>query len=417
MAKSALSSSTGTPRNDGCDRSTSKDVIREEGVETECVEAAIDISMVQPLHPDSAGWPLRAVRPAGRPSAPAPRRTTRRTRSPPTSTGFPPGQRPRAGDRAAQAGRRGSPASGRECDARPAGRREQEHRGDEPDSRSSHHPGLPEIASPPAHGQRGRAENGTTRTSHSAWPRDRKYRRVSSLASSRSWWRAVAPYTPLIATAPNPTTAQITCNVTSVAYAASDLAAPRSIHAIMPEPGKPQHSDRMSRMLLRPECLLPSTRARGAAVGLALALACALAAAGCSHGSNREADVSTTSTPTPSTSVAPTTVRTTPPTTAWAPSAPQSSPDAAAALLVDAWAGANRPLAGTVASPSAVETLFAVPYPGQGLAISRGCSAAFPPIVCTYGPPGGASSADPIFEVYLGQVAGGWYATSVTVLS
>src|SRR5438067_2406035 len=88
---------------------------------------------------------------------------------------------------------------------------------------------------------------------------------------------------------------------------------------------------------------------------------------------------------------------TAPPTTRWAPAGAQASPDAAAARLVDAWATHDRTLAASVASPAAVAALFAVPYPGAGLAISRGCSAGFPPIVCTYGPPGGAAATNSIY--------------------
>ncbi len=108
---------------------------------------------------------------------------------------------------------------------------------------------------------------------------------------------------------------------------------------------------------------------------------------------------------------------TTPPTTGWKPAAPQASPDAAAAALVDAWAADNRATAGSVASPEAVNSLFAVPYPGPDLAMSRGCSTAFPPVKCTYGPPGGASPNDAIYEISVSQTPGGWYVSSVQVLS
>jgi hypothetical protein len=35
------------------------------------------------------------------------------------------------------------------------------------------------------------------------------------------------------------------------------------------------------------------------------------------------------------------------------------------------------------------------------------------PIVCTYGPPGGASPTDPIYQVMVSQTDGGWYVSSV----
>ncbi len=108
---------------------------------------------------------------------------------------------------------------------------------------------------------------------------------------------------------------------------------------------------------------------------------------------------------------------TSPPTTGWKPSAPQAGPDAAAAALIDAWAAGNRDTAGSVAAPDAVHSLFAVPYPGPGLAMSRGCSTAFAPVKCTYGPAGGASPNDAIYELSVSRTPGGWYVSSVQVLS
>jgi hypothetical protein len=105
------------------------------------------------------------------------------------------------------------------------------------------------------------------------------------------------------------------------------------------------------------------------------------------------------------------------PSTTYLATAPQASPDAAAARLIGAWAAGDHPTARSVATPGAVATLFAVAYPGQGLAVSRGCSSTFVPIVCTYGPPGGASPTDPVFEIAVSQSAGGWYVSSVRTLS
>jgi len=65
-----------------------------------------------------------------------------------------------------------------------------------------------------------------------------------------------------------------------------------------------------------------------------------------------------------------------------------------------------------VATQAAVNTLFAVPY-ANGLAEDRGCSTSFTPIVCTFGPPGGASPNDPIYQIYVSQAPGGWYVSSV----
>jgi hypothetical protein len=143
----------------------------------------------------------------------------------------------------------------------------------------------------------------------------------------------------------------------------------------------------------------------------------AAALAGCGKSVRAATPPTTAPATTPATTrptAAPTTPRrTAPPTTVWTLKAPQASPDDAAAALVGAWAAGDRATALTVATPTAVEALFAVPYPGAGLAISRGCSAAFPPIVCTYGPPGGGSPNDPVFQVYPSQSKTGWYVSSV----
>jgi hypothetical protein len=98
------------------------------------------------------------------------------------------------------------------------------------------------------------------------------------------------------------------------------------------------------------------------------------------------------------------------------PPAGQPTPDAAAAGLIAAWAAGDRATASTVATPGAVASLFAVRYPGAGLAIPRGCTSEFQPIVCTYGPPGGASPSDQVFEISVSQGPTGWYVSSVRVL-
>jgi hypothetical protein len=108
---------------------------------------------------------------------------------------------------------------------------------------------------------------------------------------------------------------------------------------------------------------------------------------------------------------------TAPSTTRYTPHAAQTSPDAAAAALVNAWASGDQATAATVAAPGAVAELFAVPYPGAGLAMARGCSSGFAPVVCTYGPPGGAAPTDRVFEISVAQDAAGWYVTSVRTLT
>jgi hypothetical protein len=101
-------------------------------------------------------------------------------------------------------------------------------------------------------------------------------------------------------------------------------------------------------------------------------------------------------------------------TTVAIPVAPQPGAEAAANALVSAWSSGNQPVALSVATSQAVATLFAVPYP-SGLAISRGCTSAFPPIVCTFGPPGGGPTNAPIFQVYVSQVPAGWYVSSIMI--
>ena len=101
-------------------------------------------------------------------------------------------------------------------------------------------------------------------------------------------------------------------------------------------------------------------------------------------------------------------------TTTTLPAALQPTAPDAAAALVAAWAAGNTLRALTVATVKSVETLFAAHY-SPGLAIDRGCSTAFPPLVCTYGPPGGAPPTDPIFEIYVSTTSGGWYVSSVQI--
>ena len=101
-------------------------------------------------------------------------------------------------------------------------------------------------------------------------------------------------------------------------------------------------------------------------------------------------------------------------TTVALPTALQPGAEDAATALVSSWATGNRSAALTVATSAAVTTLFAVPY-ASGQALDRGCSTSFSPIVCTFGPPGGASPTDPIYEIDVSQAAGGWYVSSVKI--
>jgi hypothetical protein len=101
-------------------------------------------------------------------------------------------------------------------------------------------------------------------------------------------------------------------------------------------------------------------------------------------------------------------------TTTGVPTTLSPSADAAATALVSSWSTNNRSAALKQATATAVTTLFSVPYAG-GLAIARGCSTSFSPIVCTFGPPGGASPTDPIYEITVSQAPGGWYVSSVKI--
>jgi hypothetical protein len=96
------------------------------------------------------------------------------------------------------------------------------------------------------------------------------------------------------------------------------------------------------------------------------------------------------------------------------PSRLSPSAEVAAEDMVTSWSMNNRLGALAVATPTAASTLFGATYV-SGLAISRGCSTSFSPIVCTYGPPGGASPTDPIYQIRVSQVAGGWYVSSVRI--
>jgi hypothetical protein len=96
------------------------------------------------------------------------------------------------------------------------------------------------------------------------------------------------------------------------------------------------------------------------------------------------------------------------------PASLMASPESAASSLVASWAAGNRASALSVATAPAVTTLFAAHY-SSGLVIDRGCSDAFSPIVCTYGPPGGAPPTDPIYEIDVTKAPGGWYVSSTRI--
>ena len=150
----------------------------------------------------------------------------------------------------------------------------------------------------------------------------------------------------------------------------------------------------------------PSSRHRQAGLAIALLLG-ALAGAACS--SARVATTSTT--PAPATLAPPDTAgaTTTAGTAPAVPSSPQSSSEGAAVALTSAWSSGDRARAAQVATPDAVATLFAIPYPRDNLQF-RSCSNGSPS-TCTYR--NTASSAGEIYDLVVVQGAKGWYVMTI----
>jgi hypothetical protein len=138
-------------------------------------------------------------------------------------------------------------------------------------------------------------------------------------------------------------------------------------------------------------------------------LLCVLTGCG---GSTHAATSTTTTSPatTTPTTAAPTTTTTTPhpTTTVFVPPAPQATPDAAAQALVNAWATGDLVLAHQVAAPTAVATLFALPYPAGNLQ-PRGCTEGVSPGTCTFR----NTATEGIYEINVTQRPNGWYVSSV----
>lgn len=141
-----------------------------------------------------------------------------------------------------------------------------------------------------------------------------------------------------------------------------------------------------------------------------VAIAMGLALTSCATHDNGSAGTTATTAATSSTTtIAPTTTTTTVPL----PGAPQPSAEIAASDLMASWASGNRAEALTVATPAAVDTLFAAKYT-PGLAIDRGCNSNTPTL-CAYGPPGGSPPTDPLYQLYVLSMPGGWYVNSVQI--
>ncbi|MDQ6783327.1 MAG: hypothetical protein M3063_07790 [Actinomycetota bacterium] len=131
-----------------------------------------------------------------------------------------------------------------------------------------------------------------------------------------------------------------------------------------------------------------------------------LIVAGCS--SSRPTSTSTTLAP--ATLAPPDTAATTTASTGViTPSSPAASSDGAATALTSAWSSGDRARASQVATPGAIATLFALPYPRGNLQF-RSCSAGSPSD-CTYR--NTASSSGELYDLAVVQVAKGWYVMSV----
>ena len=161
---------------------------------------------------------------------------------------------------------------------------------------------------------------------------------------------------------------------------------------------------------------MSSSRAAGARLALILAAAVAGPAVLSSCGGSGSAPGAGAQAPSTSPVPASTTSTTTAPTTTVDPNtpppAPQPTSEQASAAFINGWMAGNRARSASVATPAAVATLYATAYAGQPLT-DRGCTDAFPPIECTWGPyAGGAGS---IYQVQVTQAANGWYVSGVTI--
>ena len=138
----------------------------------------------------------------------------------------------------------------------------------------------------------------------------------------------------------------------------------------------------------------------------------ALAACSSSHSDGAKATTTVTTVAVTATTAPPTT-RSVAPTTVYKPTHLQTTPDAAASALIAAWSTGSRATAATGATPAAVASLFAQPYPG-GYLQARGCTAASDnPGTCTYA----NRQSGSLYEIEVTKVAAGWYVSSVTVES
>jgi hypothetical protein len=81
---------------------------------------------------------------------------------------------------------------------------------------------------------------------------------------------------------------------------------------------------------------------------------------------------------------------------------------------MQSWIDGNRAGSASVAVGSAVATLYATHYADQPLN-DRGCTSAFPPLICTWGPYAGGKGS--IYQVSVKPIGANWYVSAVTIES
>ena len=101
-------------------------------------------------------------------------------------------------------------------------------------------------------------------------------------------------------------------------------------------------------------------------------------------------------------------------TTPAVPPNPQPTAEEAANLFMQSWIDGNRAGSASVAVGSAVATLYATHYANQPLN-DRGCTSAFPPLICTWGPYAGGKGS--IYQVSVKPVGASWYVSAVMIES
>lgn len=169
---------------------------------------------------------------------------------------------------------------------------------------------------------------------------------------------------------------------------------------------------RSRRLVVRSHALLG-----GLVAGVATTtfLAACGASPGPSAGGSTTDPTTTTTTTLPATTTTSSSTTTSTTTTTTLPVDMQPTAEGAASAFLDGWVAGSRSDSGKVATAAAVDELFAAPYQGQPL-VPRGCnSAAFPPVVCSYGPTGGSNPTDKLYEITVASHHGGWYVTAVLV--